>query len=619
MTVDPLTGLAVGVCTKLIGDMLSKIGSTLPKKYASKLKAIQNKKAIYELYEHGADLRMVKTIWQVSRPVDMISFYVIPKLVAGSHTFTPKSLSDILEVRRPRILIEGKVGHGKSLLMRYLASTELYRGEKIPLFIELRNITYKKGLHVLIEESLKSLGIACDTEEVRTMLAFGCFTLLLDGFDEINPELVAKTITELNEISSIRNRTVVVISSRPNSAIRNNGYFHTISMAALLEEDIHALIKQYCEEPEDAAQIIHGLNQPEYSAIKEILDTPLVISMLALHFCGYSKIPESIAQFYDAVFYLLLRRHDAAKPGFSRYRSSKLADDEIRRVFNVMCFLLRTRSIISGSPSIFTDLAHEASKIEGCPTPGSNFIDDIKKGTNLIADDGINYSFVHKSVQEYHAAAYIASCKDDRQSEKFYTSLLEHWFAWRQEIEFLRSIDRHRLLKFFALPSYDMYLKFKCLDDPNTPRAIQAIKHYLKDNDDVVGIEITYRGDFQKTANIYYPSGFNKLGWAVLGTKEGVDLIEEISRVFINSKNIEKLEYLLKNNWRETNTVDEEGTTFTTYSGQAPLSELFNTVNVWGDNIWMLSEDLEKKMLHLREECQNEIDSYLASSQILEL
>lgn len=76
---------------------------------------------------------------------------------------------------------------------------------------------------------------------------------------------------------------------------------------------------------------------------------------------------------------------------------------------------------------------------------------DITKVACLILEEGVGeVTFLHKSIAEYHAAAFIKSC-DDEFAERFYTVATKDWMQWSECLSFLRSVDSYRFSKYFEI------------------------------------------------------------------------------------------------------------------------------------------------------------------------
>jgi hypothetical protein len=139
------------------------------------------------LYKRIADTRRVKTIWQVDKAVDLTSLYCDSHVVIGDKRKRILRVADF--GAEENIVIQGIAGQGKSILLRYLCSNELSRGEYIPVFLELRRITGTTSLMDRIEHACLALGLDIDSRLFNALARSGRLLLLLDAYDEIADDL----------------------------------------------------------------------------------------------------------------------------------------------------------------------------------------------------------------------------------------------------------------------------------------------------------------------------------------------------------------------------------------------------------------------------------------------
>lgn len=99
-------------------------------------------------------------------------------------------------------------------------------------------------------------------------------------------------------------------------------------------------------------------------------------------------------------------------------------------------------------------LAIASRALEQAPAKAtaSDYVVDIVEITCLILKEGDDMRFIHKSVQEHHAAQWIKGRSDDL-AEKFYTAMHQRWEQWSQELRFLAIIDKYRFAKWFFVPA----------------------------------------------------------------------------------------------------------------------------------------------------------------------
>lgn len=74
------------------------------------------------------------------------------------------------------ILINGRLGQGKSILLKYLQFLELNTGDTLPIFLELRKIKQANQIIESACEKLNDMGLECSNK------LFDFFYLMKDEF-----------------------------------------------------------------------------------------------------------------------------------------------------------------------------------------------------------------------------------------------------------------------------------------------------------------------------------------------------------------------------------------------------------------------------------------------------
>ena len=78
-------------------------------------------------------VRKVKTIWQIDKAIDLFDFYCDSYVLVEEKRRKVSFISDLGP--KENVLIQGIAGQGKSILLRFLCSVELSRGEYIPVYL----------------------------------------------------------------------------------------------------------------------------------------------------------------------------------------------------------------------------------------------------------------------------------------------------------------------------------------------------------------------------------------------------------------------------------------------------------------------------------------------------
>lgn len=409
-----------------------------------------NKLNVDNAYNKAYNVERVKTIWQVDKSVNLNEFYHPSKIIIAQESVELKSINIFPE--NAKVVIQGTAGQGKSILLRYLSGQRLREGGTIPLFIELRKITSRVDIKSLILSSLSELGIQLNETELTFVFESGKFTLLLDAFDEVPESLVQDTITYLESICAQHYNQQIIITSRPGAEVQKISYFSVYKLDTLQVSDFRPmLMKFFSDDKEIVDEILKSLHENS-SDIIGLISTPLLLTLLAITYKSYSKIPSQLHEFYEDIFHVLVNRHDATKPGFKREYKSGLNERQLEKLFCAFCFY----SSISGNASLSRkDAMQVLSKAKHILkfelTSDFSFISDCVKNTCLILDEGFSYHFIHKSIMEYHCAKFISE-SPLLLKERFYAFALKSANRYDVELSFLKIIDTYYYNKLFFIP-----------------------------------------------------------------------------------------------------------------------------------------------------------------------
>jgi hypothetical protein len=178
-----------------------------------------------------------------------------------------------------------------------------------------------------------------------------------------------------------------------------------------------------------------------------------MLTLVVLVYQSEKQIPDDLPAFFDRLFYTVFTRHDKLKPGFEREHYSGLSERKLQNLFEAFCFMcLQTGNSRTLSSSQFLESFELAQDyVEGAACKEADFKKDITKVACLMLEEGVGeVTFLHKSIAEYHAAAFIKSC-DDEFAERFYQVATKNWMQWSECLSFLRSVDPYRFSKYFEI------------------------------------------------------------------------------------------------------------------------------------------------------------------------
>jgi hypothetical protein len=413
--------------------------------------------ALKTIYQKLSATQKVKSIWNVDRAITISSFYY-PAKIRTKGGFT-QQITELDEFPSNQIVLSGIVGQGKSILLRYLLGREMKSGKRLPLFIELRRVP-PTGLETYLIQQFHSLvEVWSEPKLFHVFATEGWLSLLLDGFDEIDPSRMQEIGSAIDSIALQYPNIRVEVTSRPNSGIENSPLFDVIPLAPLNLHDLPYFFQKILSKDRSLADRLTAAVQSSKS-VQALASTPLLATLLTIVYRAHQRIPTDFPEFYEELFQILLVRHDRSKLGYERKRRTKLGDRDIQQVFEAFCFKTKADGTSSLPRARAVELASASigSQQQNCDS--TEFIEDILRITCLLQEEGGRIEFLHQSVQEFFGARYVAS-RPDEVAQRFYQLALGEgkWLQWDQVLRFLNQVDKYRASKYFFIPALESTLR----------------------------------------------------------------------------------------------------------------------------------------------------------------
>jgi hypothetical protein len=439
---------ATAATKKIIDDLYQKAkeaGENALGKLRSDVKEVAISRALVEVTK-------VKTLWNVEKEVSLYEFYY-PSTIEFSNE-SKKRVNGIRDFGSVgNFVIQGTAGQGKSIFLRFLCGQELrpeQSSSRIPIFIELRRIRGDLGINELIRQGLEKYKLPSTLSAWHFLAESGRFVLLLDAFDEIEPTLAERTISDIETIAGMfRERLQIIITSRPDSDIQKSSVFRVFKLAQLSKLDHAPFLKRVCADKDQSENLLKALNASS-AEVAGLLTTPLMMTLLVILYKSLQTIPDTIPKFYEELFDVLFYRHDHSKPGFRRKRFTQLDDGSVKRLFSALCFFVRLQGLGVLSNEQLHDCCAKASIACSQPVDPDKFKLELVKTVCLLQEEGFEISFIHKSVAQYYAASFVSKSSDGFAST-FYEMALNNQ-GWELELKFLSQIDSYRFNKLYQIP-----------------------------------------------------------------------------------------------------------------------------------------------------------------------
>lgn len=408
---------------------------------------------------------MVKTFYHINESIDLRTFYVPTRIKDVSSV-----VNNIVKIDSGSVVLEGTVGQGKSIFMRYLTYQEANQGNRVPIFFEFRRLIEDQDLEDAISTIISNWIPLFKKENFNKIAESGQVVLFLDGFDEVPQEKINRLINEIEGWSERYPNMQVVISTRPESEIQKSIPFKVYKLAEYEFHEQKELIRKLVSDEEFQENLIKNIEESSLE-IKDLLKTPLMVTLFVKQYEVNLKIPKNQSEFYENLFSNIASLHDNTKAGFIRELNSKLDVVKLQEVFEEFCFLTGNseKLVLSRRESI--EIIKKCISNQGVNTNPDDVLKDFSTVVCLLLKDGSEYSFIHRSIQEYFYSSFI-SRKSSIAKKMFYTKLLQDsdfYMKLRNVVDFLEKSDNYNYYKYFKLLIINSYIDvFDITENSNT-------------------------------------------------------------------------------------------------------------------------------------------------------
>ncbi|MEM9220174.1 MAG: NACHT domain-containing NTPase [Cyanobacteria bacterium P01_F01_bin.150] len=347
---------------------------------------------------------------------------------------------DILS-QTSKALLLGKPGAGKTTFLKYLAlqcMAGTYQPKCVPVFITLR---YNKSFEADNAQSnngmfrnrlLQSIHDVCGAAslspaQIQGLLQQGSFLMLLDGLDEVAPSQINAVNQDIQSFTQRYPNNPCVITCRLTSNQPYLNGFLNLEVDDFNYSQVETFVTQWfmanLPQAEAAQQktknFLEALDLEENQPLKELVATPILLSLLCAVFLARSDFPKQRAKLYQAGLDILLKRWDQSR-GIQRtqtYQQFSIADKFIllgsiaEKTFKQNKYFFEKTELLD---IIAAYLEHETNRTSTPIDQESLFqeceaiLQSIQLQHGLIIERAKDiYSFSHLTFQEYLTARKI--------------------------------------------------------------------------------------------------------------------------------------------------------------------------------------------------------------------
>ena len=322
---------------------------------------------------------------------------------------------DFIE-RIPRVkamVVCGNGGCGKSIFMRHVFLS-LAHGTTaaLPVLVELRGINTlgtSKLLPYVYHSLVLGPGAVISERQFEAAVKAGAIYLILDGFDEVSPEIRSALEKELIELQRNNPSMIMIVTSRHDERFSSWQNFARFSVLPMQKKEVVELLEKLPYQKAIRNKFAEAVRTTLYDKHESFLSNPLLATMMLITYEQFAQIPDKIHIFYEQAFETLFFRHDTLKEaGFERKRHVDLAIDEFKNCLSALCISTYVKAKYQFTESEILDAISAACHHEKLDARPADFLRDLIESVCILQRDGILITFTHRSFQEYFSACFIS-------------------------------------------------------------------------------------------------------------------------------------------------------------------------------------------------------------------
>lgn len=364
-----------------------------------------------------------------------------------------------------QILVSATAGAGKSFFSKVAFLKLLGSSDRIPLMIELRNLNDTgKGIIEYLANDLKSYDINVSTDIVLEWILKGRFALILDGYDELSAVAAKKVDAELMDLQRSIGSSSLLITSRPSDKLEYLTDIKVFEVMPLNKEQAIQLISCLRYDKKIKNKFLEQLKGDLFKTHQEFLSNPLLLTIMLMTYGDIAEIPTKMHVFYEHAFDVLFYKHDASKGMYRRELKTKLAIDDFKSILSSVSTSGYIRSKISFSNTELLAYIRKAKKVTGLAKVNpEKYRDDLLQSVCMLKLDGHQYTYNHRSFQEYFSALFLTNFSSD-DKVALYERYLDRG-AWDNALFLAFDINQALVEKEFVIPGINK-LKHAMGDSP---------------------------------------------------------------------------------------------------------------------------------------------------------
>jgi hypothetical protein len=401
---------------------VQRVQPLLVKVFGKRLEA-RNAAEAAKLYAATITSRVAftKNFLHVDHPVHIRRFYRPLKFKGPRGEPVDDNLGSIFKYGHAVALV-GHAGTGKSTTLKHLCLEAIESGTRVPIFVELRRLIEHgkeekrpKSIKETLAKALLRNELASVEPALDHLLSEPNLLVFLDGFDELPVGYRAIYANELLTLVERFTKTQWIVSTRPDDMVTGLNAIRVVTPIPLTLKQACDHVDRFDINQEQEAGFQALLAESLYEDHFTFASNPLLLAVLFLTYRRYYRIAERPHLFFDEVYEALCSNHDRKKGGFERELATQLPIEDFNQMAQMFCFIAAVREKLVFNQS---GLRHDLTEVIGAlrlDTTAAAAQKDLVQSVSLLLEDGFEFVFLHKSLQEFLAAKYIVTTPNLRQ------------------------------------------------------------------------------------------------------------------------------------------------------------------------------------------------------------
>ena len=307
------------------------------------------------------------------------------------------------------ILITATAGAGKTFFAKYIFLSAIQRGNCIPIMTELRNVgDFSDGIVSILNRELTLGGFSAQNTVLEEMIATNRFLIILDGYDEVESSKLDLINKALLDFTKSYPECPLVITSRPDERLEYLSSFRNYEVLPLELDQAIQLVSKLTYDPKVKDLFLENLKKGLFDKHQDFMSNPLLLTILLMTYGEIAEIPTKMHIFYEQAFDVLFYKHDASKGMYRREIKSKLAADDFKDLLSCVSASGYVRQKATFTNTELMSFIRGGKKITGLKKLSPDaFKLDLLTTVCILVQDGLRYTYNHRSFQEYFSAYFL--------------------------------------------------------------------------------------------------------------------------------------------------------------------------------------------------------------------